>query len=111
MMPWTTTDLYRRGNAASPRLTYVRLGKDVEVFVRGNVNWVQAESGGVSTFSSPGLGSPWWILPAGSEYPDELVVVNDHGNHFSWEPRFEMPLTDFLANLATVESAFRKLAD
>ena len=108
-MPWTTTDLFRRGNAVSPRLTYVRIEKDVEVFIRDGVDWVRAGSGGVSTFSSPGPGNPWWVLPGEFEYPDDLILVNDHGNHFSWEPRFDMPLADFVENLASVESAFRKV--
>lgn len=108
-MPRTTTDLFRRGNAVNPRMNHVRIGKDVEAFLRDGVDWAQAGSGGVSTFSSPGPGSPWWVLPAEFEYPDDLVVVNDHGNHFSWEPRFDMPLADFVAILESLESAFRKV--
>ena len=109
-MPRTTTDLFRRGNAVSPRLNHVRIGKDVEAFVRDGVDWVQAGSGGVSTFSSPGPGSSWWVLPAEFEYPDDLVVVNDHGHHFSWEPRFDMPLAYFVEILESMETAFRKMA-
>lgn len=50
------------------------------------------------------------MLPAGSDYPDELLVVNDHGNHFNWEPNVELTLADFIALLASVEPAFRKVS-
>lgn len=50
----TTTDLYRRGNAASPRLDHVRVGKDILTFERDGVVSVTAHSGGVSTFARPG---------------------------------------------------------
>lgn len=90
-------------------MTHVRVGKDLEGLLRNGVDWVQAGSGGVSTFSSIGPGSPWWVLPAEFEYSEDIIVVNDHGNHFSWEPRFDMPLAEFVAILASVESAFRKV--
>ena len=109
-MAWTTTDLDRRGNASGPRMTHVRVGKDVTVFRRDGVDWVQARSGGVSTFSAPGFGTLWWELPAGYEYSDDLIVVNDHGGHFSWEPRIDLPLTEFVALLAFVEPAFRQVS-
>ena len=108
-MSLTVTDLYRRGNAAGPRMTHVRIGKDVTVFRRDGVDWVQARSGGVSTFATPGIGNLWWELPAGFEYPDDLIVVNDHGGHFSWEPQIDLPLTDFVALLKSIEPAFRQV--
>jgi hypothetical protein len=109
-MAKTSTDLYRRGNAGSPRMAHVRIGKDIDVYSQSGVDWVSARSGGVSTFSTPGFGANWWHLPAGSDYPDELAVVNDHGNHFNWEPSVDMPLADFLTLLAGVESNFRKIS-
>jgi hypothetical protein len=33
-MPETTTDLYCRGSASSPRLDHVHVGKDIEAFER-----------------------------------------------------------------------------
>jgi len=39
-----------------------------------------------------------------------LLVVNDHGNHYNWEPNVDMSLADFMALLATVEAAFRKVS-
>lgn len=108
-MPTTITDLYRRGNAGSSRMTHVRVGKDVPVFQINGIDWVAAHSGGVSTFSVQRPGANWWHLPAGYDYPDELAVVNDHGDHFNWEPNVEMPLADYITLLADVESAFQKI--
>jgi hypothetical protein len=106
----TTTDLYRRGNVSTPRLAQVRLGKDIVSFQRNGIEWVAAHSGGVSTFSVQGPGRNWWLLPAGFDYPDELLVVNDHGDHYNWEPNVDMILADFVAWLAAVELAFRKVS-
>src|SRR5436305_5260564 len=86
LMAKTTTDLYRRGNVAGPRMTQVRIGKDIVIFHINGIEWVAARSGGVSTFSVQGPGKNWWLLPAGFDYPHELLVVNDHGNHYNWEP-------------------------
>jgi len=109
-MPKTTTDLHRRGNASRPRLTHVRIGRDILAYRKSGADWVAAHSGGVSTFSVQGPGQNWWLLPAGSDYPDELFIVNDHGNHHNWEPNVDFPGVDFLALLASVEPAFRKVS-
>lgn len=108
-MARTTTDLYRGGNALGPRMTHVRVGKDIVTFFRNGIEWARAHSGSISTFSSRGLGRNWWVLPAGSEYPDEISVINDHGDHTSWEPNVALPLADFVALLATVEPAFTRI--
>src|SRR5437764_15082267 len=109
-MPKTTTDLYRRGNASGPRLRHVRIGKDIVTYQSGGTDWVSAGAGGVSTFSVQGPGKNWWLLPAGFDYPDGLLVVNDHGNHYNWEPKVDLLLADFLALLVSVEPAFRKVS-
>ena len=101
-MPETTTDLYRRGSASSPRMDHVRVGKDITSFERDGVLWVAARSGGVSTFSSQGVGTHWWRLPRGYTYPDTLVAVNDHGNHYNWEPSADMPFAEYVTLLAAV---------
>ena len=106
----TTTNLYRRGNARSPRLTHVRVGKDIVTFFQNGIEMARANSGGVSTFSNPGPGRNWWVLPAGTEYPDEISVINDHGDHYNWELNIDMPLSDFVALLATVEPAFSQIS-
>lgn len=106
----TTTDLYRAGNSRSARMTHVRVGRDIVTSVQNGIEMVQAHSGGVSTFSSPGPGRNWWILPAGTEYPDAISVINDHGNHYNWEPNGDLPLADFVALLAAVEPAFHRIS-
>src|SRR6266851_1885913 len=105
-MAKTTTDLYRRGTVSGPRMTHVRIGKDLVTYERNGVDWVAARTGGVSTFSVIGPGRNWWLLPAGFDYPDELLVVNDHGDHYSWEPNVDLALADFIVLLASVEPAF-----
>lgn len=109
-MPKTTTDLYRRGNVSGPRMTQVRIGKDMVTYPIAGVDWVVAHSGGVSTFARPGAGKNWWLVPASFEYPPELRVVNDHGEHYNWEPNLDMTLADFVALLAAVEPAFRRIS-
>ena len=91
-------------------MRHLRIGRDIAIYQRNGIDWVAARSGGVSTFSVQGPGGNWWLLPAGSDYPDELVVVNDHGNHFNWEPNVDLTLTDFIALLGSVEPAFRKVS-
>ena len=109
-MASTTTDLYRRGNAAGPRLARVRVGKDIVPFRKNGVDWVAAHSGGVSTFSVRGPGKNWWHLPAGYDYPAEISVINDHGNHYNWEPSVDLPLSVFIEFLESVESGFRQVS-
>ena len=106
----TTVDLYRRGNAGSPRLSHVRVGKDIMTTFENGIEIAGAHSGGVSTFSNSGAGSNWWLLPAGTEYPDEISVINDHGNHYNWEPNVDLPLSDYEVLLASVESAFIRVS-
>lgn len=108
-MPETTTNLYRRGNASSPRMDHVRAGKDIYTFEKNGALWVAARSGGVSTFSIQDPGKNWWELPQGYIYPDNLYVVNDHGNHYSWEPHVDMPLSDYVVLLAALNPHFVKV--
>ena len=91
-------------------MTHVRIGKDIVTYSKSGIDWVVALSGGVSTFSVQGYGKNWWLLPAGFDYSDELVVVNDHGNHYSWEPKVDLPLADFIGLLGSVEPGFRKIS-
>jgi len=70
--------------------------------------WVEARSGGISTFAQPRPGKAWWMLPAGTPYPDLLLLNNDHGDHFLWEPAAYMPLEQYLDVLRTLEPLFRR---
>jgi len=107
-MATTPLDLYRMGNASNARMDHVRPDRDVTVIERDGVAWVEGRSGGVSTFSQVGeQASNWWRLPAGSRYDDGLLVVwNDHGDHWSWEPARDMTLDDYRAALLEINAQF-----
>jgi len=91
-------------------MNHVRAGKDISSFERDGILWVAARSGGVSTFSSQGVGQHWWRLPRGYTYPRTLYVVNDHANHYNWEPNADMPLSEYVAILAEVNPHFIKVS-
>jgi len=40
------------------------------------------------------------------QYPAELDVFQDHGNHWVWVPVRDMPLSDYVAALATLNPSF-----
>lgn len=106
-MGLTAVDLYRKGNATSARLDHVR-PKDIYHFDVHSVQWVRAGTGGISTYDAP---SPdqgrWWRLAAGYDYGPLLMVWNDDGNHWSWEPLADMPLSDYRALLDLANRVFR----
>lgn len=107
-MPVTPVALFRQGNASSPRFGSIRIPKDILCFEREGVSWVMARSGGISTFARPRRGRNWWILPAQTQYSDMLSLINDHDDHFLWEPAIDMPLDRFRRLLAELEAAFRR---
>jgi hypothetical protein len=91
-------------------MDHIRIGKDISVYQYLGSTWVKAHSGGVSTFSRQGWGKNWWELESEYEYPDDLLVINDHGTHYSWEPNKDMPLSTYKNLLATVNQAFTKVS-
>jgi hypothetical protein len=108
-MGTTPNDIYRRGNQTSPRMDHVRVPADVTNFMQNGVEWVQGRSGGISTFSSatPQGTGRIWHLPKGTTYSDELFLVNDQGDHWSWEPAHDMEMADFRGFLAAVGRNFK----
>lgn len=107
-MATTGIDLFRAGNAGCARLDRVR-SSDLVIYKINGVDWVRAGTGGVSTWDAVdrSLNGPWWRLPAGSTYNDTaLVLVNDHANHWSWQPRFDMARATYEAALAAVNANF-----
>lgn len=109
-MAKTTTTLYRRGNASSPRMDHIRVEKDILSYHHQGETWVKAGSGGISTFSKQGWGKNWWELESAYEYSDNLLVINDHGTHYSWEPKEDMPLSTYKNELVIVNQAFTKVS-
>ncbi|MER2251646.1 hypothetical protein ABS772_17150 [Methylorubrum podarium] len=95
------------GNAAGARLDHVR-PVDLAHFHVGGVVWVRAGTGGISTFANPRQDrGRWWRLPAGYDYGPLLLVENDHGDHWSWEPGVDMPLSDYRSLLMQANLRFR----
>lgn len=108
-MRTTPIPLYRKGNANSPRMDNVR-PQDVETYDENNQVWVVANSGGISTFANQGTGKNWWKLDRGTTIPDELKLVNDYGNHWSWEPGYTMRMDEYKAALRLIGASLYKVS-
>jgi hypothetical protein len=66
-----------------------------------------AGTGGISTFDRPGTrAGRWWVLRAGYDYGNLLLVWNDHAHHWSWEPAQDMALATYQGLLAQAYLAF-----
>lgn len=115
-MAKTPVDLYRKGNATSPRMNNVRPNKDIAVYEQNGELWVREtleggqEPGGVSTFAIQGNGKNWWKLDAGTEIQPELELINDRGNHWLWKPRQAMPIEQYKAVLQQLGEFFYKVS-
>lgn len=118
-------DLFRSGNSTSPRLDHVRYGEerikagqsvDVGTFLVSGEPWVVGREGGISTFDKPLPHEPnWWLIPAGTELPSELIIRRDHATfdgrtHYSLAPAFDMPLTSYRRSLAALHERCKKVA-
>ncbi len=115
-MAKTPVDLYRRGNANSPRMDNVRQGKDIATYKRDGKTWVKEtleaglEPGGISTFSVQGKGKNWWKIDAGTEIHQDLELINDRGNHWLWKPCQTMPLEKYKKALQVSSQSFYKVS-
>ncbi len=91
-------DLYRGGNAKSPRLDNVRPGKEFTPGPNGEQILYpdQNPPNGLSTFSSQGSGKNWWELPEGSPLPEGLHFINDHDTHWALEPTRPMSVEEYI---------------
>ncbi|WP_449757751.1 Tse2 family ADP-ribosyltransferase toxin [Dendronalium phyllosphericum] len=47
-------------------------------------------------------GNNWWKLEQGTEIPSSLKIVNDYGNHWSWEPSYTMRMEEYKAALCLI---------
>jgi hypothetical protein len=104
----TTVVLYRLGNGSSPRMDNVR-AKDVAQYQHNGAVWIRHGTGGISTSQTKAGVKNEWTLPARSPYSDELLLHNDHGDHWSWEPKHDMPLQHFVDLLNQAGAHFHKL--
>jgi hypothetical protein len=101
------TDLYRSGTASSPNLHKPRTmpPRNADQVHDVKVSYVDADSGGLSTFTRPNLrfGNRWWKLPKGTKIPEGLRVSRDTGMnqatgavHYTIRPLHDMPLWRFI---------------
>ncbi|WP_284321788.1 hypothetical protein [Dyella acidisoli] len=110
------TDLYRHGTMTSPQLHKPRTTPprqadqvhDVKIYTKNGIDYVDATSGGISTFNMPNLrfGNRWWKLPKGTKIPSGLRVSRDAGInhatgqiHYTIRPLHDMPLSTFITLL------------
>lgn len=115
-MTKTPVNLYRKGNANSPRMDNIRLNKDIAIYERDGKTWVKEtvaeglEPGGISTFSVQGKGKNWWKIDAGIDIPQDLELINDRGNHWLWKPSQTMPLEKYQKALQMSHEFFYKVS-
>jgi hypothetical protein len=114
-MQQTPIPLYRQGNATSPRMDNVRIDKDIATFEELGVIWVLAtlldncSAGGISTFGNLGKGKNWWRLEANIDIPPELKLINDHDNHWLWQPSQIMAIDTYRDALRSIGAKFTKI--
>ena len=109
-------DLYRLGNATSPKLAQVRVSKDVDTYEQNGIVMVRSNGGGVSLITEERLqrerarytGSYLWKLPAGFPLPPGLVLFPDtrdlrpgqEPDHYLLGPQSDMPVSEYVALLS-----------
>ena len=101
-------DLYRSGNSSSARMDNVR-PVDVVTYDNDGVVWVRGRQAGISTFSTRLGGKNVWKAAEGTDYSDDIYVINDHGNHWAWQPNEDMPFHTFVALMQQANAYFVKL--
>lgn len=106
----TPIELFRLGIKTTPRFNEFRPGEIATTIKPDEIEYVIAKQGaGASTLDAPmGLrGNWWWRLAAGTPYDDNVLKLwNDFGNHWSWEPIQDMPLSDYVAVLTEINGKF-----
>ena len=108
-MAKTPIDLYRKGNASSPRIDNVR-AQDIDTYEQDGQTWVKADSGGISTLATLGSGKNRWKLNQGTEIPRELNLVNENANHWLFEPSYNMPMELYQKALISLGKLFYKVS-
>lgn len=88
---------------------------DIRTYNKGNEEWVDSKSGGISLFDVIGIPVKKWNyykLPKGAKIPYGLVITKDELNpgfnatHYSIRPHWDMPLTKFLMLLDDLAQSF-----
>ena len=92
-------DVFRLGNAQSPRLGNVR-DRDVDLIVINDILVVIANGKGISVFDKTGIEAApfegWvWQLPAALHLPAGLKLVKDKPHHYCIAPTVNMPVDKY----------------
>lgn len=92
-------DVFRLGNAGSPRLSNIR-PHDVDLTKVNDIVVVIANNAGVSVFNEQGLAerdmSGWvWQFNVATPIPQGLKLVHDRPGHYSIAPTVNMPLDKY----------------
>ena len=110
----TELDLYRFGNATSPRLDNVRVDRDIPTMSMNGIPFVQPSHHGVSLITkeraakTPGAG--WvWLIPKGVHLEPGLTIVKDSETHYLLSPSMLMPLDEFKGLLAKLAARCRRV--
>ncbi|WP_225073842.1 hypothetical protein [Desulfuromonas sp. CSMB_57] len=110
-------DLFRLGNATSPRLTHVRRPKDIDTIEINGITAVVANGKGVSLATRDRLDKTpvagWvWMIAKGTHLPIGLKLINDRPGHYSVCPQHNMTLDEFVDLLSKLtmkcQKVFRK---
>ena len=107
-------DLYRLGNATSPRLTHVRRPKDIDTIEINGIAVVVANGKGISLATKDRLDKTpvgvWvWKIAKGTQMPIGLKLINDRPGHYSICPQSNMPLDEFIGLLSKLAIKCQKV--
>ncbi|GAA5213137.1 hypothetical protein ACFSJ3_00435 [Corallincola platygyrae] len=108
-------DLYRYGNASSPRFDHVRPMKDAIIQNRNGIKYIVADGNGISAFSSVASGKKnTWKLPKGTPLPQGIKLVIDkrpgRENHYMLAPQVTMRLSEFHALMDSVREHAQRIS-
>ena len=107
-------DLFRFGNATSPRLTHIRRPRDVDTIEINGITVVVANGKGLSLATQDRLDKTpingWvWKIAKGAHMPFGLKLVNDRPGHYSVCPQSNMPLDEFIGLLSKLAIKCQKV--
>ena len=107
-------DLFRLGNATSPRLTHVRRPKDIDTIEVNGITVVVANGKGVSLATKDRIDKTpvagWvWKIAKGTQMPVGTKLINDGLGHYSICPQSNMPLDEFIGLLSNLAMKCQKV--
>ena len=107
-------DLFRLGNATSPRLTHMRRPKDIDTIEINGITVVISNGKGISLSTKDRLEkapmSGWvWKIAKATQIPIGLKLLNDRPGHYSICPISNMPLDEFVGLLSKLAMKCQKV--